>query len=161
MLEQALAALAASGGTAVVAAAGTDAWAGLRARLARWFGQGSERRETATLERLDTTAAALQAAPGTEAAAVRAEAGAVWTNRIRDLLEDLDAGERDVAAAELRTLLAELPAPAQLSAADGSFVAGRDVTVRAEGPGSVAAGVIRGDVHVGVNPPPTPDASQG
>ncbi|WP_031515907.1 hypothetical protein [Streptomyces sp. NRRL F-5123] len=162
MLEQALAALAASGGAAVVTAAGTDAWTELRARLARWFGRGSDRRETVTLERLDTTAAELEAAPGAESEVVRERAGAVWTNRIRDLLEDLDAEERTSASAELRTLLAELPVSrTQVGATDGSVAAGRDVTVRAEGANSVAAAVIRGDVHLGVNPPPTPDASQG
>ncbi|MGW3466207.1 hypothetical protein ACWDE9_44675, partial [Streptomyces olivaceoviridis] len=38
MLEQALTALAAAGGAAVVQAAGTDAWTGLRQAVARWFG---------------------------------------------------------------------------------------------------------------------------
>ncbi|MFI0937597.1 hypothetical protein [Streptomyces sp. NPDC021020] len=162
MLEQALAALAASGGAAVVTAAGTDAWTELRARLARWFGRGSDRRETATLERLDTAAAELESAPGAELEAVRGRVGVVWTNRIRDVLEDLDDGERASAADELRALLAELPAaPVQMSATDGSLVAGGDVHVHTAAPHSVAAAVIRGDVHVGVNPPPTPDASQG
>jgi hypothetical protein len=161
MLEQALAALAASGGAAVATAAGTDAWTQLRTRVARWFGRGSDRRETVTLERLDTTAAELAAAPGAELAAVRERAGAVWTNRIRDLLEDLDTAERTTAADELRALLAELPARTEAHASDGAVAAGRDVNVHATGPHSVAAAVIRGDVHVGANPPPTPDASQG
>ncbi|NUS11751.1 MAG: hypothetical protein HOY69_10170 [Streptomyces sp.] len=166
MLDQALAAIAASGGTAVVAAAGTDAWTGLRARLARWFGRGSEHRETVTLERLDATGAELEAAPAAELEAVRARAGAVWESRIRDLLEDLAADEREAAARQLRELLAELPAQrTQVTARDGGVAAGRDVVVRAEGPGTVAAAVIRGDVHVGrpesPNPPSPPDASQG
>ncbi|MFI0718594.1 hypothetical protein [Streptomyces sp. NPDC021224] len=161
MLEQALAALAASGGAAVVTAAGTDAWTQLRTRMAGWFGRGSERRERATLERLDTTAAELEAAPGTELAAVRERAGVVWTNRIRDLLEDLDTDEQTTAATELRTLLAELPARTEVHASDGGLAVGGDLHVRATAPNSVAAGVIRGDVHVGATRPPTPDASQG
>ena len=40
MLAEALTALAAAGGTAVVQAAGKDAWTGFRARVAKWFARG-------------------------------------------------------------------------------------------------------------------------
>ena len=62
MLAEALTALAAAGGTAVVQAAGTDAWTGFRARVAKWFARGDTGREQVALERLDRTAAALGAA---------------------------------------------------------------------------------------------------
>ncbi|MFZ3474947.1 hypothetical protein ACODT3_01270 [Streptomyces sp. 4.24] len=61
MLERAWAALAAAGGAAVVQAAGTDAWTGLRQAVAGWFARGDARREQAALERLDQTADALRA----------------------------------------------------------------------------------------------------
>ncbi|MFE9727943.1 hypothetical protein ACFYQ5_31375 [Streptomyces sp. NPDC005794] len=52
-------ALAAAGGTAVVEAASTDAWAGLRQQLSRWFGRGNTQCESAELEHLDRTAGEL------------------------------------------------------------------------------------------------------
>lgn len=110
MLEAALAALAAAGGTAVVEAAGTDAWAGLRARVAQLFGRGDERRERAELARLDATAAALTGAgPGDGGGAgsgvgqsVRIRQEAFWQARFAALLE---GPEWDRTAAELRALL--------------------------------------------------------
>lgn len=55
-------ALTAAGGTGVVQAAGSDAWAGFRRRTAMLSGQGDdEARERAELERLDAAAAALTA----------------------------------------------------------------------------------------------------
>lgn len=95
MLEAALAALAAAGGTAVVEAAGTDAWAGLRARVAQLFGRGDDGRERAELARLDATAAALTGAgPGDGGGAgsgvgqsVRIRQEAFWQARFAALLE--------------------------------------------------------------------------
>jgi hypothetical protein len=72
MLEQALTALAAAGGTAVVQAAGTDAWTGLRQAVARWFGRGDRQRERVELERLDRTAGELRHPAGSSRAAGRA-----------------------------------------------------------------------------------------
>ena len=159
MLEQALVALAASGGTAVATAAGTDAWTGFRQALARWFGRGSERRETAVLERLDQTGAELASAePDQRDSIVRAHR-AIWSTRIQDLLEDLDEQERAEAAAGLRGLLAALPAATGAVSADrGGLAVGGDLRVQAAG-GSVAAAVIRGDVTLGR--PSPPDAPQG
>ncbi|WP_333770573.1 hypothetical protein [Streptomyces sp. IBSBF 2435] len=172
MLDEALAALAASGGAAVAAAAGTEAWTGLRGSLARWFGRGSERRETAVLARLDQTGAELATAEPAQLESVRSAYRAIWQTRIQDLLEDLDAEEREQAAAGLRRVLAELPPVRnQVSADRGGVAAGGDLTVRAEGDGSVAAAVVRGDVNVGrpwtaggggsPDRPSPPDASQG
>ncbi|WUH92934.1 hypothetical protein OG900_24360 [Streptomyces sp. NBC_00433] len=173
MLDEALAALAASGGAAVATAAGTDAWTGLRAGLARWFGRGSERRETAVLQRLDQTGAELAEVEPAQAETLRSAYRAIWQTRIMDLLEDLeDDAERARAASGLRELLARLPAAqSQVSADHGAVAVGGDLNVTSDGDGSVAAAVIRGDVHVGRPGPavaaegpdlPTPpDASQG
>jgi hypothetical protein len=53
LLSDALVALAAAGGTAVVQAAGTDLRADFRERVATWFGRGDAEREHAELERLN------------------------------------------------------------------------------------------------------------
>lgn len=75
MLSEALTVLATTSGTAVIQAAGTDAWTGLRERVARLFGRRSERAEQATLERLDRTAAELEGA--TDDMSIRADGGSV------------------------------------------------------------------------------------
>jgi hypothetical protein len=58
MLPEILVGLAASGGTAVVQAAGTDAWSGTKARVARLLGRGGQREE-AVLQRLEFSPAAV------------------------------------------------------------------------------------------------------
>jgi hypothetical protein len=108
MLPDALTALAAAGGAAVVQAAGSDAWEGLHSRLARWFGRGEAERERAELQRLDRSAAELVAAAADTAERVRERQKAVWTTRIETLLENLDDDEqRAQATAELQQLLEE------------------------------------------------------
>ncbi|MFE0601653.1 hypothetical protein ACFW2T_14330 [Streptomyces sp. NPDC058892] len=106
MLPEALTALAAAGGAAVVQAAGSDAWEGLRSRLARWFGRGDAERERGELERLDRSAGELAAVDADTAERVRARQEAVWQTRIETLLEDLaDDVQRTQAAALLQQLL--------------------------------------------------------
>ncbi|MFJ3728727.1 hypothetical protein ACIPYQ_40035 [Streptomyces sp. NPDC090045] len=107
MLEEALAALAVAGGTAVVQAAGTDAWHGFQARVAHLLGRGDARRERAELERLDRTAELLAAAGTEEPERVRIRQEASWQTRFETLLESLTAEEREQVAAELRSLFAE------------------------------------------------------
>ncbi|MFJ6940313.1 hypothetical protein [Streptomyces sp. NPDC101132] len=108
MLPEALTALAAAGGAAVVQAAGSDAWEGLRSRLARWFGRGDESRERGELERLDRSAAALAATDAGTAEQVRTRQEAVWQTRIEAVLEDMgDDEQRARAATELEQLLKE------------------------------------------------------
>ncbi|MFD8766536.1 hypothetical protein [Streptomyces mirabilis] len=107
MLTEALTALAAAGGTAVAQAAGTEAWAGIRQRVARLLGRGNPQRERAQLERLDVTAAALVSAVGDEADRVRQVQAEGWRSRFEMLLEDLDEPAGEEAAAELRALVAE------------------------------------------------------
>ncbi|MCG3044024.1 hypothetical protein ACLIYM_07375 [Streptomyces fenghuangensis] len=172
MLEQALAALAAAGGTAVVQAAGTEAWTTVRDAVARWFGRGDERRERAELERLDRTAAELEpggpepgggrdqgpepGAAGSAQARVRQEAA--WQARFENLLESVDGDERARLAGELRALLerhspAGVP-PAGPSVGRDGMAVGGDVHVRADG--GVAGGVIHGGAHVHPRPPGPP-----
>ena len=160
MLAEALAALALAGGTAVVQAAGTDGWASFRQAVARWFGCGDESRERAELERLDRTAAELEAAGPSEVERVRARGEASWQARFEMLLEGLDEAGRERSATALRQLLAQhAPAAAGgVSAGAGGVAAGGNITNRAEG-GSIAAGVIHGGAHLGG--PSQPDPAQG
>lgn len=161
MLEQALVALAAAGGAAVVQAAGTDAWTGLRQAVARWFGRGGDRREQreqAELERLDRTAGELEAAEPGAVERVRVRQETVWQTRIEALLEGLDGAERAQAADELRDLLAEHAPRGGASAGPGGLAVGGNVDIHAE-QGSIAAGVLHGGAHIAH--PPAPDPSQG
>ncbi|MFE7582224.1 hypothetical protein ACFU5Y_11785 [Streptomyces gardneri] len=157
MLEQALAVLAAAGGTAVVQAAGTDAWAGMRQAVARWFGRGDTQRAEAELERLDQTAVAVQAADPAEAEQSRNRQEAVWQTRIETVLESLDGAERERAAEQLRSLLAEYAPQSGVAAGPGGLAA-NTVDIHAE-QGSIAAGVIHGGAQIG--PPLAPDPPQG
>ncbi|AXK32281.1 hypothetical protein DVA86_06050 [Streptomyces armeniacus] len=112
-MSEALVALAAAGGTAVVQAAGTDAWTQLRSRLAGLVGRGGTEEEQRALAGLDRTAAALAAAEAEEAAALRARHEGAWQERLERLLDSLPDGEREAAAVELQALVDELPRPHQ------------------------------------------------
>ncbi|WP_058046790.1 hypothetical protein [Streptomyces roseifaciens] len=114
MLSEALTAAAAAGGTAVVQTAGTDAWTGLRERVARWFGRGDGTRERGELERLDRTAGALEtAARSGQTERTRDRQEAVWQDRFETLLEGLPAEQREAAAEELKALVEKYGAPSQ------------------------------------------------
>lgn len=114
MYNEAMTALAAAGGTAVVQAAGTDVWHGLRDRVARLLGRGDEERRQVQLERLDRTAAALGADEdgADEETSTRQEAA--WQERFAMLLESLDDDERDAVGAELRAIIDESPGPVEV-----------------------------------------------
>ncbi|MFF7730505.1 hypothetical protein [Streptomyces sp. NPDC008001] len=119
MLSESLVAVAAAGGAAVVQAAGTDAWTGLRERVARWAGRGDEARELRELERLDRTAGVLAAAADSgscDAARIRDRQEGAWQNRFESLLEALPEEERDPVAEELQALVEECGAPAPTAA---------------------------------------------
>ncbi|MEU0060475.1 hypothetical protein [Streptomyces sp. NPDC006334] len=105
VLVEALLALAAAGGGAVVQAAGTDAWSALRGGVARVLGRGDAAREQGELERLDRTQAVLEAASEDEVERVRAAQAAVWQSRLELLLEELPEGERRQVVAELQALI--------------------------------------------------------
>jgi hypothetical protein len=154
MLSQAITALAAAGGTAVVQAAGTDAWAGIRQQVARWFGRGNPQREQDERERLDQTAAELEAAGPAEAERVRIRQEAVWQGRIEALLESLEDVERTPVVAELRTLQAQHTSRRTVLAGQSGLAVGGDVNVQADN-GSAAA-VTMGDVTLGNPSQPGP-----
>lgn len=161
MLTEALAMLAAAGGTAVVQAAGNDAWIGFRQQLARWFGRGDTERERAELERLDQTAQALEQADGEQAEREQIRQEASWQTRIENVLESLDDQERERAATSLRSLLSQaVPSSFQISAAAGGVAAGGDITTTADH-GSIAAAVIEGGAQTGTPSPANPSRSEG
>ncbi|KOV30997.1 hypothetical protein ADK60_15850 [Streptomyces sp. XY431] len=147
MLSEAMTALAAAGGTAVVQAAGTDAWTGVRQQVARWFGRGNPQREHAELERLDQTAGELEAARPAELERVRIRQEAAWQGRIEALLESLEDIERARVVDELRTLLAQQTSHRSVSADQSGLAVGGNVDVRADH-GSAAA-VTMGSVTLG------------
>ncbi|MGW3954685.1 hypothetical protein ACWEKM_27980 [Streptomyces sp. NPDC004752] len=121
LLDEALAALAAAGGTAVVQAAGTDAWTGLRQTVARLLGRGDGPQTHSALRHLDETAAALARADQgfVEGVGIRQEG--LWRAWFGDLLESVDGPERDCLVAELRALVKQHAPRAQ---ADGGQVSG-------------------------------------
>lgn len=174
MLPEILVGLAASGGTAVVTAAGTDTWTGTRTTVARLLGRAGQREE-AVLQRLDRTAADLARASDEDAQEVlervRVAQSLSWETRFTDLLQDLPEPERDEAVRVLRALVEQVRQHASGSGAaagagvsvgtgaaagSGGFAAGGDVIMEAT-QGSVVAGVVNGGVRLD---PPKPGAAQ-
>ena len=150
MLAEALTALAAAGGTAVVQAAGKDAWAGFRARVAMWFSRGDTEHEQVALERLDQTAAALEAAGPGEVERVRAAQEASWQTRFEMLLEGLGGEAQQRAAAELRDVLADVAGGRAAAVGQGAVAVVGDVGIHAETGG--AAAWQMGNVQIGQPP---------
>ncbi len=149
-MADALTALAAAGGTAVVQAAGTDAWVGFRSRVAKWFGREDAGREQIALEHLDQAAAALEAAGPGEVEQVRAVQEASWQARFEILLEGLDRGEQQRAADELRDLLADFAGGRAAALGQGAVAVAGNVDIHAETGG--AAAWQMGNVEIG-HPP--------
>jgi hypothetical protein len=96
-------ALAVLAANTVVAAAATDAFEGLRARIGRVFGR--DQPDPGIQRRLDTTRQRLAGAAPGDLDGTRAAQARQWATRFADLLAD-----HPEAAAELRALLAELSA---------------------------------------------------
>ncbi|MFJ7955219.1 hypothetical protein ACIQ62_02875 [Streptomyces sp. NPDC096319] len=136
MLVEGLVAVAAAGGGAIVQAAATDAWAGMRSGVARILGRGDTGREQVELERLDQTRAELESA-GDGAGAERVQTVLVtrWQTRLEMLLEQLPEGERQQVVAELRALVeqARSQAPVQNTHNDFSNATFTDSQVLASG----------------------------
>lgn len=105
MLEEALAALASTGGTALVTAMVTDSWEGIRARFARMIGRGRPAEVEAAEARLEQSRAALKGLTGPDLERAQAEQQVVWRTRLSDLLEWNPA-----LAADLRALITEVQA---------------------------------------------------
>jgi len=112
MLAEAMTAAAAAAGTTVVQSASSDLWTAFRERCARLVGRGDPARENDALERLDQTAAVLDAAGEEESGRVRDLQVGLWQGRFESLLESLEQPERERLVAELRAL-AEESAPEQ------------------------------------------------
>ncbi|MGW2492025.1 hypothetical protein ACWCV9_33040 [Streptomyces sp. NPDC001606] len=115
MLDEAASVIAAG----ILQAAGTDAWAVLRARLGRLLGRGDAQREQAELMRLDQTTADLA---DTELSDDERELlQQSWQVRLRRFLEGLDERERAQVITELRALMAPFGEP---DPATGALVQG-------------------------------------
>ncbi|MFE5685091.1 hypothetical protein [Streptomyces sp. NPDC056512] len=122
MLVEGLMAVAAAGGGAIVQAAGTDAWAGIRSGVARILGRGEAGREQAELERLDLTRAELESAgDGAEAERVQTVLATRWQTRLEMLLEQLPDEERQQVAAELQALVQQVQAQAPVQSTHNDF----------------------------------------
>jgi hypothetical protein len=122
VLVEGLIAVAAAGGGAIVQAAGTDAWAGIRSGVARILGRGESDREQAELERLDQTRAELESASdGAEAERVQTVLVTRWQTRLEMLLEQLPDEERQQVAAELQALVQQAHAQASVQSTHNDF----------------------------------------
>lgn len=139
-----LAALAAMAATALVQAMVTDGWEGVRHKVARLFGRGEP--DPAAERRLDATRQQLAAASPAALERAQAKEAAQWQTRFEDLLSDHPDAEGDLAA------LVEELRPLVISAAGHSVAAAGDISLKSDR-GSVAAGVIHGNVHAGPTRP--------
>lgn len=155
-LVAALMALAVLAGNTVVTAAATDAWAAARKGFARLLGRGDPDKTKAAERRLEETRDQITQATGADLETVRAALEAQWTTRLADLLED-DPGLE----VELRALVDQIQA--QVSAADHSVAAGRDMHVSGgvniADRGGVVARDVQGGVSTGNPPGPGPASS--
>ncbi|MFF5018385.1 hypothetical protein [Streptomyces sp. NPDC001165] len=136
MLVEGLIAVAAAGSGAIVQAAGTDAWAGIRSGAARILGRGEAGREQAELERLDQTRAELESAgDGAGVERVQTVLMTRWQTRPEMLLEQLPDEERQQVATELQALVqqAQVQAPMQSTRNDFSNATFTDSQVLASG----------------------------
>lgn len=102
MLVEALAALAATGGNALVSAMVTDSWEGVRARFARLLGRGDPKATDEAAARLEDSHAVLAGRSGADLERAQAELEIAWRTRLADLLESHPEAED-----ELRAVVAE------------------------------------------------------
>jgi hypothetical protein len=106
VLDEALTALAAAGGSSLVSAMVTDQWATVKAKFARLLGQGNTGQVAVAEERLERSRTALAGlSQEKELEPVAVEQAAVWRVRLADLLED-----EPTAAEELRDLVEQMQA---------------------------------------------------
>jgi hypothetical protein len=104
MLE-ALAALSAAGGNALVSAMVTDGWEGVRARFARLLGHGDKTKVAAAAAELDESRAVLAGLSGGDLQKAQAEQEVVWRTRLGELLK-----RHPDAEPEIRALVTEVRA---------------------------------------------------
>ncbi len=134
-LIEAVAELAMTGAATVVGAMATDAWQSAKTRAAALLGRGDEERRDLAEARLERAAAEVEAADPAHRDEARQRVTAAWQVRLVDLLEDHPEAE-----AELRRMIEELSG--RLPAAQQSWVQ----HISAKGQGSVAQGVMFGDI---------------
>jgi hypothetical protein len=145
-----LLALAQFAGQTVAQAAITDVWEAVRGRFAKLIGRGNGRKTEVAERWLAETHDQLAAAVGPALVVAQQAQAERWAARFADLLDEDPAIE-----AALRALAEQVKAqlPEQeVSAADHSVAAGRDVRIAADR-GGTAAGVIHGNVAPGPTPP--------
>jgi hypothetical protein len=128
MLGEALAAVAAAGGTALVSAMTTDAWTSAKQGFARLLGRGRPEGQEVAERRLERSRQELVGRTGAEAERARAEQEAAWRLRLSDLLEDDPAAE-----AELRVLVATFGTTASASGEGSISVGGENSGVASTG----------------------------
>jgi hypothetical protein len=105
MLTEALAALAAAGGTALVNAMVTDGWESVRKRFARLLGRGDSTGTAAADARLEKSRRMLTGLSSADLAKAQVEQAVAWRTRLSDLLEDHPEVEDN-----LRNLVADVQA---------------------------------------------------
>ncbi|MFV2118259.1 hypothetical protein ACE14D_07345 [Streptomyces sp. Act-28] len=110
MLPETVITVAAMAGTAVVQAAGTDAWVGVKSRLAHLLGRGDTELERSEARRLDGAAAVLRATADVPEVAEerRSQEAAHWRDRFLEMLADLSDDDLAEVENELRALLRRL-----------------------------------------------------
>lgn len=105
MLEEALAALASTGASALVSAMVADGWEGVKARFARLLGRGDTKRTEAAAGQLEHSRAVVGGLSGPDLKKAREEQEIVWRTRLGDLLEQDPSAEQ-----KLRALIEEVRA---------------------------------------------------
>ena len=96
MLTEALAALASTGGTALVTAMVTDGWEDVKGGFARLLGRGRVSGSESAAARLEQSRAALTGLSGADLERTRTEQEVVWRTRLGDLLEQDPAAETEL-----------------------------------------------------------------
>jgi len=143
-------ALAQFAGQTVAGAAITDVWEAARGRFARLLGRGDTRKTEVAEQWLEQTRQQLTASAGSGLEQAQEAQVNRWAGRFADLLDEDPNMERELRAL-VEEVAAQLPVT-EVSAADHSVAAGRDVNIAASD-GGTAAGVIHGNV---APPNPTP-----
>lgn len=159
MLSEALTAVAAAGGTAVVQAAGTDVWMVVRSRVAALLGRDGDTQQT-VLTRLDRTVSELERArESDDTQRIRLEEA--WRTRFQDFLDDLPPEAQGDAAQALRDIAAlGALGRGNTSAGARGLAVGGDLHVQAE-KGALAGGVLNIEGSVNLTNPRSPETGQG
>jgi len=149
MLTEALAALGAAGGTAVVGAMATDAWKATRDHAARLFARGAAGQQEAIEAALDEDAGILADTDEPKREQVRRELVPVWQQRMVDLLRqypDVDTDLHDL----ITRIHATLP-PAQQTWVQHNTAPAGGIVIAHQGTGTQ---------HIHSDQPPGPAAAE-